>query len=341
MLSAAWYRPLIPLLICDDSAMARKQLIRALPTDWPVSITQAIQGEEGLAAIRQGLGQVVLLDLTMPVMDGYQVLAQLRAEGLQSKVVVVSGDVQEEAMRRVQELGALGFIKKPAAPEELRATLIRLGLFHPPAVHEPPQPRAELALKVNFRDALREVSNVAMGRAAALLARVLKVFVRLPIPNVNIFEVSELHMALLDAQSGERLSAVCQGFIGDAIAGEALLLVHDSETGDIARLLGWQPQNDTETSEMLLDLASILIGACLSGIAEQIDVRFSQGHPQLLGQHASVEQLIRLNQRRWKQTLAVEISYSLEGHAVHFDLLLLFTEDSLARLTKKIQYLME
>ncbi|MCP6657899.1 hypothetical protein NL521_28605, partial [Klebsiella pneumoniae] len=88
-----------------------------------------------------------------------------------------------------------------------------------------------------------EVSNVAMGRAAALLARVLKVFVRLPIPNVNIFEVSELHMALLDAQSGERLSAVCQGFIGDAIAGEALLLFHDSETGDIARLLGWQPQN--------------------------------------------------------------------------------------------------
>ena len=36
----------------------------------------------------------------------------------------------------------------------------------------------------------------------------------------------------------------------------------------------------------------------------------------------------------------MEISYSLEGHAVHFDLLL-FTEDSLARLTKKIQYLME
>jgi chemotaxis protein CheY-P-specific phosphatase CheC/ActR/RegA family two-component response regulator len=331
----------IPLLICDDSAMARKQLIRALPADWPVSITQATQGEEGLAAIRQGLGQVVLLDLTMPVMDGYQVLAQLRSEGLQCKVVVVSGDVQEEALRRVQELGALGFIKKPAAPEELRATLMRLGLYHPPAIHEPPQPRSELALKVNFRDALREVSNVAMGRAAALLAKVLKVFVRLPIPNVNIFEVSELHMALLDAQSGERLSAVCQGFIGDAIAGEALLLFHDSETGDIARLLGWQPQNDTETSEMLLDLASILIGACLSGIAEQIDVRFSQGHPQLLGQHASIEQLIGLNQQRWKQTLAVEISYSLEGHAVHFDLLLLFTEDSLARLTKKIQYLME
>ena len=195
--------------------------------------------------------------------------------------------------------------------------------------------------KVGFRDALREVSNVAMGRAAALLAAELGVFVQLPIPQVNLFEVSELHMALEDARRGEHLSAVCQGFIGEAIAGEALLLFHDSEVAAIANLLGWQPKDAGETSEMLLDLASILIGACLAGIAEQIDIRFSQGHPQLLGQHAAIGELIQLNRERWKKTLAVEISYGLEGHAVHFDLLLLFTEDSLPRLTGKIHYLME
>jgi len=334
----------IPLLVCDDSMMARKQLIRALPPEWPVSITQANHGEEAMAAIRQGLGLVVLLDLTMPVMDGYQVLAQLRAEGLKARVVVVSGDIQDEAQRRVMELGALAFIKKPADPDELRATLLRLGLMRPPADDAPPvdlPPREELSLKVNFRDALREVTNVAMGRAAALLAKVLGVFVQLPVPNVNIFEVSELHMTLADAQRGERLSAVCQGFIGDAIAGEALLLFHDSEIADMARLLRWQPADDNETSEMLLDLASILIGACLAGIAEQIDVRFSQGHPQLLGQHASIERLIQLNRSRWKKTLAVEISYSLEGHDIHFDLLVLFTEEAIPRLTHKIRYLMD
>jgi len=61
----------------------------------------------------------------------------------------------------------------------------------------------------------------------------------------------------------------------------------------------------------------------------------------VLGQHASIDELIRLNSARWKKTLAVEISYSLEGHAIHFDLLLLFTEDSIKRLTDKIGYLME
>jgi len=332
----------IPLLVCDDSNMARKQLIRALPVEWPVSLSQASNGEEALALIRQGLGQVMLLDLTMPVLDGYQTLAALRAEGLSSKVIVVSGDVQDEAVRRVRELGALAFIKKPAAPEILRQTLIDLKLFDPQATPAAQAQAAALSeLKVSFRDALREVSNVAMGRAAALLAKVLGVFVQLPVPQVNLFEVSELHMTLLDAQRGERFSAICQGFIGEAIAGEALLLFHDSEVDDMARLLGWQPENEAQTSEMLLDLASILTGACLAGVAEQLDLRFSQGHPQLLGQHASLDQLIQVNRQRWRKTLAVEISYSLEGHAIHFDLLLLFTEDSIKRLTDKIGYLME
>ncbi|ARS50538.1 MULTISPECIES: response regulator [Pseudomonadaceae] len=333
---------MIPLLVCDDSNMARKQLIRALPPEWPVTLSQAANGEEALALVRQGQGQIMLLDLTMPVLDGYQTLAALRAEGLQSQVIVVSGDVQDEAVRRVRELGALAFIRKPADPAILRQTLIELGLFNPQAT---PMAQAQAAalseLKVSFRDALREVSNVAMGRAAALLAKVLGVFVQLPVPQVNLFEVSELHMTLLDAQRGERFSAICQGFIGEAIAGEALLLFHDSEVNDMARLLGWQPKNETQTSEMLLDLASILIGACLAGVAEQLDLRFSQGHPQLLGQHASLDQLIQVNRQRWRKTLAVEISYSLEGHAIHFDLLLLFTEDSIARLTAKIGYLME
>ena len=336
---------MLPLLVCDDSTMARKQLIRALPPDWPVSITQAAHGEEAMAAIRQGLGQVVLLDLTMPVMDGYQVLAKVQEEGHSCRILVVSGDVQDEARRRVTELGALAFIRKPAPAEELRAILDELGLLQLTAdadVAAPAAAAAPVDAKVGFRDALREVSNVAMGRAAALLAEELGVFVQLPIPAVNLFEASELHMALADANRGEQLSAVCQGFVGEAIAGEALLLFHDSQVADIAHLLGLRPGGDVATSEMLLDLASVLIGACLSGIAEQLDIRFSQGHPQLLGQHArSIDELIQFNGARWRKTLAVEISYGLEDHAVNFDLLILFTENSVPRLTAKIQYLME
>lgn len=329
--------PPLSLLVCDDSSMARKQLLRALPADWPVTVSQACHGQEALELLRAQPFDLLLLDLTMPVLDGYGVLAAMRAEGLQCPVIVVSGDVQEEAIRRVTELGALAFLKKPAEPALLQQTLSDLGLLHKAegglsgvALSEP---------TVTFRDAFREVINVAMGRAAALLARVLGVFVQLPVPNVNILEVGELHMALLDAQQGDRLTAVCQGYIGGGICGEALLLFHDSEVADMARLMQ-REAHSYQPMEMLLDMSSVLIGACLSGIAEQVNVKFSQGHPQILGEHASIGELIRLNQQRWQKTLAVEISYSIEGHNIHFDLLLLFTEDSVPLLTHKLAYLM-
>ena len=50
--------------------------------------------------------------------------------------------------------------------------------------------------------------------------------------------------------------------------------------------------------------------------------------------------LIAVGKQRWKKTLTVEISYALEGHCIHFDLLLLFTEDSVQLLRDKLDYLM-
>jgi CheY-like chemotaxis protein/chemotaxis protein CheY-P-specific phosphatase CheC len=330
--------PMIPLVICDDSNMARKQLLRALPAEWGVSVTQATNGLEGLDAVRRGLGEVMLLDLTMPVMDGYQTLAAIRAENLEAKIIVVSGDVQDEAVRRVMELGALAFLKKPADPDELKNTLTRLGLLGEPVAAPTIAPAMTGAI-ISFQDAFRETINVAMGRAAALLAKVLGVFVQLPVPTVNMFEVGELHMALADAHNSERLTAVCQGYIGGGIAGEALLIFHDSDIADMGSLMQ-RDSADYPDEEMLLDLSTILIGACLSGIAEQIDVEFSQGHPQMLGAQGGIDDLIRINQTRWQKTLAVEISYSVEGHSINFDLLMLFTEDSVERLTNKLAYLM-
>ncbi len=331
----------IPLLVCDDSNMARKQLIRALPANWPFRISQACNGVEGLESIRQGNGQVVLLDLTMPELDGFGVLAALREEGLTPEVIVVSGDVQDEAVRRAKALGARAFIKKPADPMQLAEALNALGVDVPmEPLHAAEEDVYRSLPNVSFRDAFREVSNVAMGRAAELLGRVLGVFIQLPIPNVNILEVGELHMALADAQRDARLSAICQGYIGGGIAGEALLIFHDSEIDDVAKLLNTQRDEGAQL-EMLLDLASIIIGACLNGLSEQLNITLSQGQPLVLGQHCPIEDLIRINQRRWKRTLAVEISYGLENLDIHFDLLLLFTEDSVPKLRERLDYMID
>lgn len=328
----------LAVLVCDDSMMARKQLIRAMPEGWPVRITQAANGIECLKAIRDGHGELVFLDLTMPEMDGYQVLEALHKLGMEANVIVVSGDVQDAALDRVMALGALDFLRKPVDADTLLQSLRRHGFYSSPQASVQ-TPLADSGA-VPFRDAFREVTNVAMGKAGALLAKVLGVFVELPIPNVNMFEIGELHMALADARDGDRVTAICQGYIGEGIAGEALLLFHDSDLADITALLGRSAETDEARLEILLDLASILIGACLNGLAEQWCGHLAVGHPVLLGQGSAIEDIIRVSETRWKQTLAVEISYSIEGHRTHFDLLLLFTEDSVATLTDKIGYLM-
>ena len=119
----------IPLLICDDSNMARKQVARSLPPEWDVDITFATNGLEGLDAIRAGKGEMVFLDLTMPEMDGYGVLDTIKAEGLKCMVIMISADIQPEARDRVVGAGALAFIRKPINSDKLLSVLTEYGLF--------------------------------------------------------------------------------------------------------------------------------------------------------------------------------------------------------------------
>lgn len=290
------------VLICDDSGFARKQLARALPSDWNVNIHFAGNGQEGLEQILSGHGDLVFLDLTMPVMDGYQVLQAIKDEALKTKVIVVSGDIQPEAHAQVMQLGALSFIKKPCSAEDVAALLKEFNLYQPGG-ESTEFTQQTLNLSVEVRDVYQELANVAMGQAADLLARMLGQFVILPIPNVNVLEVSELHMALNSASGESTLSAVCQGFIGAGIAGEALVLFHDSSFTDLAKLMKYQGVLDRNAElELLMDMSNVLIGAFLRGFAMQLDVPFNQGHPVVLGQHRPVEDLIKANQHRWRRT---------------------------------------
>lgn len=378
------------LLICDDSNMARKQLARSLPDGWDVDVSFATNGVEGVAAIKEGKGDVLLLDLNMPEMDGYQVLEAILKQDLPTLTIVVSGDIQPEAHKRVTSLGALDFIQKPVNKEKLTEVLLAYGVFTKadqqsiveadiaaesvevaeqspitepkveqsakdnPSIDTPLSPQtpqvetsdvsneAPLTLSSDLRDCYQEVSNVAMGRAGDLLARLLNVFVELPIPNVNFIEVSELSMALRDVESNESTSGICQGFISAGISGEALLILNDSSFKDVASLMNYQyAENEGTELELLMDLSNVLIGACLKGFSEQLDIDFSQGHPVVLGQHRKISELVANNANKWAKTLAIEISYSIENYPIKCDLLLLFTEHSMIALNNKLMYLIE
>jgi chemotaxis protein CheY-P-specific phosphatase CheC/CheY-like chemotaxis protein len=324
-----------PVLICDDSSFARKQMARALPKGWDVDVSFAGNGAEALDAIKAGKADILFLDLNMPVMDGYEALAAIRAQDLPTMTIVVSGDIQPEAQARVTQLGAMAFLKKPVGEEEIARVLTQYGIRGTDKADVAP-----VQVEVDIRDGYKEVANVAMGQAADFLARLLNVFVLMPVPHVNMIDSADLRMALGEVAAGENISAVCQGFIGAGIAGEALLLFQESSFQDIAELTQYQGKIDENAElELLMDMANILIGACLKGLADQLEVNFSQGPPVVLGRHVKVSDLLKGNALRWKQTLAIEMGYRIENRKISCDLLLLLTEDSIASLNTRLQYL--
>ena len=103
-------------------------LIAALPPSWDINIQQASNGLQALEAYRTGMVDVMFLDLTMPEMDGFQVLENVRKEGMNCLVIVVSADIQPESQQRVKNLGAIAFMRKPINPEAVRVVLKDYGL---------------------------------------------------------------------------------------------------------------------------------------------------------------------------------------------------------------------
>ncbi len=329
-----------PVLICDDSALARKQMARSLPATLNAEVTFAEHGLEALSILEQQEFKLMFLDLTMPELDGFGTLEEMQKRGITTPVVVVSGDIQPKAKERVNNLGAKAFIQKPIDLATLKEVL--RGFVEPTTQAKVITPVSFELPALRRRDIYMEVANVSIGRAADALARHFDVFVHLPLPNVNIFEVTELHMALRDLAENDQVSGVCQGFSGEGIAGEALVLLSDTSVSDLKKLMKVPAESeDLEELELLMDVSNILVGAFLNGLGEQSEVRFFQSSPVLLGQHITIDSVIRSTAGSFTKTMTFEVSYTIENTSIRCDLLFMFVDESLPLLDSKLAYLME
>ncbi|MEG3767558.1 response regulator [Alteromonas sp. 14N.309.X.WAT.G.H12] len=117
----------VPLLLADDSRLSRRCVVKALPPEIDFTITEACNGKEAIDHLQENDFKLLLLDLTMPEVDGIGVLEYLSHAKSTLDVIVISADFQPEKQRRVAELGARKFIKKPLNHDELAMTLFELG----------------------------------------------------------------------------------------------------------------------------------------------------------------------------------------------------------------------
>lgn len=114
------------ILIVDDQPLNIRVLHHVLAADHRVLM--ATGGEQALALCRTQKPDLVLLDVQMPVMDGYEVCARLKADEATRAIPVVFVTAHESASQRLrgEAAGAAGFITKPVEPPLVLALIRRL-----------------------------------------------------------------------------------------------------------------------------------------------------------------------------------------------------------------------
>jgi CheY-like chemotaxis protein len=157
------------ILVVDDKRDNR-ELLRALLDPIGFHVREAANGEEALSAFADWSPHAVLMDMRMPVMDGYEATRRIKATeaGRDTPVIAVTASAFKDAKEEILATGVSAYLRKPFQPEELYEALREcLGLHYVYAeepVRDAPRP-GRVVLTPESLAALPRDKVAAMGRA--------------------------------------------------------------------------------------------------------------------------------------------------------------------------------
>ena len=112
-----------PILVVDDDATILVSVAELLELEG-YSVATATNGAEALELTRSLSPGLVLLDMRMPVLDGWGYAREVRHRGLSPRIVIMTA--AQDARRWADEIGADGFIPKPFEADALLETVARM-----------------------------------------------------------------------------------------------------------------------------------------------------------------------------------------------------------------------
>ena len=111
------------ILIVDDSPISVKIIKSCIPKDKDYELFDANDGQAGVEKYKALKPDLTFMDLTMPVMNGFQALEEILKFDQKAKVIILTADVQIKAVSKAHDLGAFSVLKKPPAKETIAAAI--------------------------------------------------------------------------------------------------------------------------------------------------------------------------------------------------------------------------
>jgi DNA-binding NarL/FixJ family response regulator len=116
---------MIKVLLADDHSMVRAGLRRIVEESGDMRVVdEAADGREAIRMARARQPDVAIIDISMPQMDGLEVISQLQGEFPDLPIIILTMHDEEQYVVRAIEAGAMGYLTKQSAPEQL-VTAIR------------------------------------------------------------------------------------------------------------------------------------------------------------------------------------------------------------------------
>ncbi len=118
---------MIKVLLADDHGIVRAGLRRLIEESGDIKvITEAADGQEALQMARKSPPDVAVIDISMPGMDGLEVVSQLRSFLPMLPILILTMHEEEQYVGRALSAGAMGYVTKRSAPEELVKAIRKL-----------------------------------------------------------------------------------------------------------------------------------------------------------------------------------------------------------------------
>ncbi|WDP89551.1 MAG: hypothetical protein HUN04_07380 [Desulfobacter sp.] len=199
-------------------------------------------------------------------------------------------------------------------------------------------------------DMLMEVVNQAMGLAGADLAKLLKSFVDLTVPAIEITAAEHVVDKILERSvfsETETVSLFRQTFSNPALMkGESIVIFNRETREKVAEILGCADDGECmETTDFMMELSNLMVGACLNSISQQLfglAMRFSPPEPVSEDKSLleSVYERFKRRKLKWDYTLISKITFTLKDRSFKSDLVIFISQEAIKTINEALDKLL-